>query len=173
MASTNKFAQDAKDLIPTITMIGKHKFTMMNYAKKDFHAVKSSVFDISDALIDAQMSFDGFEDYFDGRIKFMDKRMDNTQWRYQIKYSTMMASYCERNAGRLQEFATTVNKASATITKQMSKVAADFKAGSAKDLRAWDCEAMYPEPKVEDLPKKTSWLGGITSIARKAFSAYN
>jgi hypothetical protein len=173
MGSTNKFAQDAKDLLPTIALIGKHKFTMMNYAKADFHAVKSSVFDIADALIDAQMAFDGFEDYFDGRIKFMDKRMETPGWRYQIKYSTMMASYCERNAGRLQEFATTVNKASATITDQMSKVAADFKAGAARDLRAWDCKAMYPEPKVEDLPKRSSWLGGITKIARQAFSAYN
>lgn len=73
--STNKFAQDAKDLMPTIVLLGKHKHTMMNYARKDFHVVKASIFDMVDGLIDAQMSFNGFEEYAEGKLGYMQKRM--------------------------------------------------------------------------------------------------
>ena len=45
-------------------------------------------------------------------------------------------------------------------------------AGAKRDLSAWDCNAMYPEPQPIDLgvPK---WLGGITKMAKQGFQVYN
>jgi hypothetical protein len=34
--------------------VEKHKHVIMHYAKEEFHTVKGSLFDIVDALIDAQ-----------------------------------------------------------------------------------------------------------------------
>jgi hypothetical protein len=53
----------------------------------------------------------------------------------------------------------------------METIYEEFVAGGKADLRAWDCEAMYPEPKKIDFGP--SWLGGVTKAAVKAFDVYN
>lgn len=58
----------------------------------------------------------------------------------------------------------------------MGAIGKEFVQKSAKDLKAWDCAAMYPEPEEIDLgvPK---WLGFVTKNANKfveqGFAVYN
>ena len=58
------------------------------------------------------------------------------------------------------------------IAKKMGDVAEKFVAGGKKDLKAWNCEEMYPEPQPVDIgaPK---WLGCVTKWAQKGFEVYN
>jgi len=53
----------------------------------------------------------------------------------------------------------------------MDDVLEKFVAGGKKDLKAWNCEEMYPEPKKIDFGP--SWLGGVTKWALRGFDVYN
>jgi hypothetical protein len=53
----------------------------------------------------------------------------------------------------------------------MEDVMTKFTSGAAKDVKAWDCAAMYPKPKPMDFGPK--WLGAITKYAEQGFQVYN
>jgi len=168
-----KLTQDGEDFMKTITNMSKHKYIMMNYGKEEFHAVKSSIFEIIEAMIDGQRAIEGVEKYFTGRIKFMKKRIDNeTSWKYQLKYSTGVTKRCASSHTDIEAKVKAVQTENVRIAKKMGAVMAAFKEGASADLKAWDCNSMYPRPKPVDLGVP-SWLGGVTKYAKKGFEVYN
>jgi len=84
----------------------------------------------------------------------------------------MITKYCASNHARIEKFEQTVQHDADFITKKMGNVGHLFMAGAKKDIAAWDCEEMYPEPKEIDLGVP-DWLGGITRLAKKGFEVYN
>jgi len=171
-SSSRKFASDVDDMKSTIKQLGAHKHIIMNYAREEFHTVKGAIFNIVDSLIDSQRAIESVDDYFTGRIKYMKKRITADDWKYQLKYSTGITKRCQSEHSRVSGFATTIAKNSKTVSSKMSDVLKNFSDKAKTDLKAWDCDAMYPEPKELDLgvPK---WLGGVTKLATKGFQVYN
>lgn len=171
-SSSRKFASDVDDMKSTIKQLGAHKHIIMNYAREEFHTVKGAIFNIVDSLIDSQRAIESVDDYFTGRIKYMKKRITADDWKYQLKYSTGITKRCQSEHSRVSGFATTIAKNSKTVSSKMSDVLVEFTDKAKRDLKAWDCDAMYPEPKELDLgvPK---WLGGVTKLATKGFQVYN
>jgi hypothetical protein len=53
----------------------------------------------------------------------------------------------------------------------MGKVHQEFVGKAQADVKAWDCNEMYPEPKKMDFGPK--WLGSVTKIAKQGFEVYN
>lgn len=145
-AASKKFAQDGKDLGPTITALGKHKHIIMNYARDQFHGVKGNIIDIVDSLIDSQRAIESVEHYNLGKLKYFKKNIAKESWKFQLKYSTMITKYCNSNNARIAEFAQSIEEDAAAIATAMGKVETIFKAKAQRDLRGWDCDAMYPEP---------------------------
>jgi len=86
--ASQKYASDVEDMVGQITKIEKHKHIIMNYAKPEFHSVKGHLFDIVDALIDSQRDIVSVDDYFQGRIKYINKRISATPWKFQLKYGS-------------------------------------------------------------------------------------
>jgi hypothetical protein len=58
----------------------------------------------------------------------------------------MITKYCNSNNARIAEFAQSIEEDAAAIATAMGKVENIFKAKAQRDLRGWDCDAMYPEP---------------------------
>lgn len=54
----------------------------------------------------------------------------------------------------------------------MGKVGHKFMAGAKKDLAAWNCETMYPEPQPVDLGIP-NWIKKVDEYAQKGFQVYN
>jgi hypothetical protein len=100
-AASEKFAQDAKEMGPTIKAIGAHKHVIMNYARDEFHSVKGDIFNIVDSLIDSQRAIASVDNYFVGRIKLLNKRITADPWKYQLKYSTGVTKRCASEATRI------------------------------------------------------------------------
>lgn len=170
--ASEKFASDVKDMTQTITLLGKHKYVIMNYANTEFHSVKDSVFNIVDSLIDVQRQIHSVEDYFHSQLKFFLKRIDMESWKYQLKYSTKITKYCERQASSVSVFEKKVVDSSENIARKMKSVSTTFAAKYKEDLKAWNCNAMYPEPQPIDLGTP-DWLGAATDIALEGFKKYN
>lgn len=145
-AASKKNAADVEDMKATVENLGAHKHIIMNYAREEFHTVKGSIFNIVDSLIDSQRRIASVDDYFTGRIRYMTKRIDADQWKYQLKYSTGLTKRCASEADDVAAFSKTVVSNSQAIAKKMSTVGAKFLQGAKRDLNAWDCEAMYPKP---------------------------
>ena len=102
----------------------------------------------------------------------MTKRINHDSWKYQLKYSTGITKRCESEHAGVAAFEKTVVSNSVSIAKKMGTVAEKFIAGGKKDLQAWNCERMYPQPQPVDIgaPK---WLGGVSKWALKGFEVYN
>jgi hypothetical protein len=170
--ASQKFSSDVDDMKSTITDLGAHKHIIMNYAREEFHTVKGAIFNIVDSLIDAQRAIESVDEYFVGRIKYMTKRIKEDAWKFQLKYSAGVTKRCESEQARVSSFAATVSKNAGSIAKKMDTVLDKFSSAAKADLKAWNCDVMYPEPKEIDLgvPK---WLGAVTKFAQKGFGVYN
>jgi len=84
----------------------------------------------------------------------------------------MVTKYCASSHARVEEFEETIVKNSEHIAATMGKVGQMFMQGAKRDLAAWDCDTMYPEPEEVDLGLP-SWLGSVTKIAKQGFEVYN
>jgi hypothetical protein len=102
----------------------------MNYANEEFHTVKGSLFNIADSLIDAQRAIESVDSYFNGRLKYLKKRITHDAWKYQLKYSTGITKRCESEHARVANFEKTIISNSQNISKRMGDVADKFKAGA-------------------------------------------
>jgi hypothetical protein len=102
----------------------------------------------------------------------MNKRIDQESWKYELKYSTGLTKYCKRQQGEYVTAEKAVVQSAKNIADKMKTVAKMFDAGMARDLEAWDCHVMYPQPKKSEI-KKTNWLGNLSNVGRAAFEAYN
>jgi hypothetical protein len=162
--ASQKFSSDVSDMASTIHGIGAHKHVIMNYAREEFHTVKGSIFNIIDSLIDAQRSILSVGSYFNSRIAYLDKRILADPWKYQLKYSTGITKRCQSEHAHISSFEKTIMQNNVAISKKMGGVYEKFVAGAKRDIKAWNCEAMYPEPQPVDIgaPK---WLGGVTKWA--------
>lgn len=138
--ASQKFASDADDMKQTMTLIGKHKYVIMNYAQENFHSVKGNLFNIADSLIDVQRQIESVDTYFTGRTRYLEKRITADPWKYQLKYSTGITKRCESSHAGISAFSATIQKNSGEIAHKMAAVYKAFVTGAKKDLAAWDCE---------------------------------
>jgi len=89
----------------------------------------------------------------------------NPIWKYSLIYSTKFTAPCVSEAEKLQPLSKKVIKG----TKAMSaavKSTRSFKGAANKDLEKWDCDAMYPKPKIMEKPDILGW-------AKKGYEVYN
>lgn len=171
--ASNDFAGDAEAFEAIIKSVGAHKHMIMNYAKAEFHTVKDKLFNIVGAFRDVQRVIESTEGYLGGNaLRYMEKRIGSPMWKYQLKYSTKFTKKCAFDAPRVMEFAGKIEESNTLIAKKMTLAGAEFAKKSHADLRAWDCDAMYPAPKKVDLGVP-SWLGGVTEAANQGFKIYN
>jgi len=166
--ASQKYDSDVRDMKTTVSLIGAHKHVIMNYAKDEFHTVKGSIFNIVDSLIDVQRAISSVDTYFEGRIKYLTRRITADEWKYQLKYSTGVTKRCSSEHGRISGFEASIEKETADIAKRMGGVHTAFLAGAKRDLNKWNCNEMYPQP-VEDDFGGPKWLGGITKFAEQGF----
>lgn len=171
--ASNDFAADAESFESIIKSVGVHKHMIMNYAKTEFHTVKDKLFNIVGSFRDVQRLIESTEEYLGGNaLKYMEKRISSDKWKYQLKYSTKFTKKCAFDAPRVTAFADVIEESNVIIAKKMTLAGAMFAKKSHADLKAWDCDAMYPAPVKDDLGVP-SWLGGITDAADKGFKIYN
>lgn len=170
--ASKKFASDASDYEQIIQHVHRSKYMIMNYARDEFHVVKGKLFNIVDSMIDSQNAIESVEEYFKGRIKYMDRRITSDMWKYQLKYSTGVTKRCASESTRIEEFDNTINESNKVIAKRMHDAYAAFVKGAKADLNAWDCDVMYPRPREVDIGKP-KWLGSLTKQAKQAFDIYN
>jgi hypothetical protein len=104
--ASSTFAHNVVDMQSTIKKVSAHKHLIMNYAREDFHTVKGALFDIVDDLIDSQRSISSTLTYFEGRAKYMTKRIDSEKWKYQLKYSTGVTKRCESDHAAISKYET-------------------------------------------------------------------
>jgi len=121
--ASQKFASDADDMKTIFTEIGAHKYVLMNYANEEFHTVKGSLFNIVESLIDVQRAIESVDSYFNGRLKYMTKRITADPWKYQLKYSTGITKRCESEHARVSDFEKKVVTNSVSIANKMGDVA--------------------------------------------------
>lgn len=170
---SNKYASDAELFLPNVESLGDQKYLMMNYANEEFHAIKDDMFTIVDGLRDAQRVIESTQNYFESRaLKMMNKRIDDTQWKFQLKYSTKMTKRCAYDHQKVTKFADDLDASAVDISGAMKNSLTTFAKESTKDWKSWDCKAMYPQPKKADLGIP-NWLGGLTSAAKTGFEVYN
>lgn len=172
-AASKKFAGDVRKFQPHIDQLGDHKYLLMNYAREEYGTMKQSLFVILDSLRDSQRDIESTQDYFGGNaVKAMSKRIDDPRWKYQLKYSTKLTKRCANDAPKLAEFSDALDASAEVVAQQMQLIKASFAVSAAVDLASWNCAAMYPAPVRADLGVP-GWLGGITNIAKRAFTVYN
>lgn len=144
--ASNKFASDVEDYSTIINNVGAHKHMIMNYARNEFHTVKADLFTIVDSLIDSQRSIENVEEYFMGRIKYMNKRITADDWKYQLKYSTGVTKRCASEASTVENFEKKIDATNKQIAKKMQLAFNSFQTSASHDLHNWNCKEMYPEP---------------------------
>lgn len=162
--ASNKFASDTADMGDLIKGVVKHRHIVMNYAKEEFHKVKGHLFNIINALVDAQLKISNVDAYMAKRVKLMTKKIDNSAWKFQLKYSKGVGKYCSSYMDRVAEYSGIIEKETKAIAKKMNAITVKFRDGAQAHLDEWNCSAMYPKPKPVDLGVP-GWLGGITKAA--------
>lgn len=105
----------------------------MRYAKEEFHEVKGKLFDIVGSMIDSQKEIESVEEYFKGRIKYMNKRISSDLWKYQLKYSTGITKRCASESSKIEEFNQIIDDANKVIAKRMHDAYAAFVKGAQRD----------------------------------------
>jgi len=171
--ASKKFAADAESFEPYITEMGDAKYLLMQYARSDFQNMKDKFFTIVDGLRDSQRVLQSTQEYFAGKsLKMMKKKIDDPKYKFQLKYSTKMIKRCEHDAPEIQKFEDDQIESINSIAKAMTNAKVEFAKNASQDYVDWNCKEMYPRPKKTEI-KQSSWLGGITDIAKKAFGIYN
>ena len=170
--ASDKYASDAHDMASTIKNVGKHKHIIMNYARDEFHSVKGSLFNIVNSFEDSQRAIHSVDTYFLSRVKYFEKNISKPEWKYQLKYSTMITKMCDREHSRIGAFAKVIADNNKAISAKMGAIHTQFTQGVKRDLKAWDCDTMYPKPQRMDVGKP-KWLGAATDFAKKGFAIYN
>lgn len=171
--ASKAFAEDATNFGPYVKDLGRHKYMFMNYAQAEFHGIKNELFTIVDALIDSQRAIEGTVGYFENKaLRMMKKRITSPAWKYQLKYSAKLTKRCAYSAKEVTDFADQLDASTKAVAQHMSAAKSTFSEAAAADWLAWNCAAMYPEPKKIDLGVP-GWLGGVSAAAKKGFAIYN
>lgn len=172
-SASKKFDADVNKFKPYIDKLGDYKFLLMNYAREEYQTMKESLFVILDSLRDSQRVIESTQSYF-GRnaVKSMVKKIDNPAWKFQLKYSTKLTKRCANDIPQLSKFNGNLDDNALIVSEQMNLIKESFAQNAHQDYAKWDCAAMYPAPVRADLDVP-NWIGGITNVAKNAFSIYN
>jgi len=95
----------------------------------------------------------------------MRKRITNDDWKFQLKYSTKLTKRCAYDVPKITAFSKKIHDSNNLIASKMSLALDEFTTGAKADYNRWDCDEMYPKPKMVDIgiPK---WLGGASRAAK-------
>ena len=99
--ASNQFSRDAHSYASIIKNVGTHKHIIMHYAHSEFHEVKGDLLNIADSFIDSQKAIESTYNYWNRRIKYMDKTITEPSWKYELKYSTPIIKRCLGDARKV------------------------------------------------------------------------
>lgn len=142
---------------------------MVRYANKQFHEAKGHMFDVVDGLTDAQRDIVSTEKYINKQLGLMNKRLGQTEWKFQMKYGTRVTSKCTTDAERTTSQFDKLKKESTAMRKAFATMSNGFVASAGEDLKLWDCDKMYPKPKRTTM----DWWELVTGTAKKGFEIFN
>lgn len=146
-SASETFGQDVELFAPYIDHMGDHKYMLMKYARTEFQDMKDHIFVIVDALRDSQRVIESTEEYFyRNSLRKMERKADDPKWKFQLKYSTYLTKRCAFDHEKVTEFSDALDTSAQVVAQAMVRSGDSFGQAAGADLRAWNCDEMYPQP---------------------------